>query len=91
MTRRLRLVSMLVALMALSGAYVAPTGSAYGRRLAAVLSIDAHRHETRTRRAQVAARGTEPEVRSVSELQVVTGRSVAVPLARFQRPPPSLV
>jgi hypothetical protein len=91
-TRRVRLVSLLVALMALSGAYAA-TGRAWGPdRTSASITwsrSDRAQPQVRWRDGQQRRASTGAIVVSHAGDAIVPAPSIGLPLSRFQRPPPA--
>jgi hypothetical protein len=90
-TRRVRLVSLLVALMALSGAYAA-TGRTVGPTRTSAPIV-----WSRSDRTQAQVQSREAQQRRASTDAIVVSHpgghsptpSTGLPLSRFQRPPPA--
>jgi hypothetical protein len=91
-TRRVRLVSLLIALMALSGAYAAPGSIGVARRTVASIAwsrSDRAQVQVRWREAQQHRTSTGPAVVSHGSAGSAPTPSIDLPLSRFQRPPPA--
>ncbi|MEO8481192.1 MAG: hypothetical protein ABI634_03220 [Acidobacteriota bacterium] len=91
MTRRVGLASLLVTLIALSGGMAAPQGALQSLRpFAAVVWSKNDRASVTVRRSRVPrAPRSERPAQSVSR-DWPSILSIAVPLSRYQRPPPPL-
>jgi hypothetical protein len=91
-TRRARLVSLLIALMALSGAYAAPGSIGVARRTVASISwsrSDRAEVQVRWRKAQQRRTSSGPTAVSRRSAGNAPAPSIGLPLSRFQRPPPA--
>jgi hypothetical protein len=91
-TRRVRLVSLLIALMALSGAYAAPGGILRAHRTVASIAwsrLDRAQPQVRWRQAQHRRASSGAIVVSHPTTGNAPAASIGLPLSRFQRPPPA--
>jgi hypothetical protein len=90
--RRVRLVSLLVALIALSGAYAAPGRTMGPDRASSTIAwsrSDRAQAQVRWRKAQLHRASTGAIIVSHPGAGSAPAPSIGLPLSRFQRPPPA--